>query len=233
MKLALRRSARLASRQLSTGVAVPALGTTPKTAEGAQELYDEWAASYDGALQSWGYPAPRRVAEVLSDLGCGPDTRILDIGCGTGLSGAALNEKNLGTLGGIVGTDISQASLDLALSKGMYASTHRTNLDEQQPFDDASFDAVGCVGVLSYVERFDVLFPELARVLRPKGVFVTTHRDELWDTDDRGVRSVAEALARKGVWSIEMIGEPEPYMPNNPDPVESAKQIRLLAFRRK
>ena len=90
-------------------------------------------------------------------------------------------------------------------------------------------DAVGCVGVFSYVERFDVLFPELSRVLRPGGVFVTTHRRSLWDNDERGCRTAASTLT---TWRIEAIGEPEPYMPKNPDPVERAKLIRLLSFRK-
>jgi len=81
------------------------------------------------------------------------------------------------------------------------------------------------------VERFDVLFPQLARVMRPGGVFVTSHRAPLWDSDERGCRTAAEELVRRGVWSIDLVGEPEAYMPDNPDPVESSKTIRLLAFR--
>jgi len=224
-----------ASRGMSDaglGEAVPSLTTTPKNAEGAKQLYDEWAGGYDDALQSWGYPAPRRVAEVLAEMGVGASQRVLDLGCGTGMSGAALLAAGIGKDGGLVGTDISQASLDIAMAKGFYASVVFANLDEPLPFDGATFDAVACVGVLSYVERFDVLFPELARVLRPGGVFVTTHREVLWDNDERECRSAASAVADRGIWSIERIGEPEAYMPKNPDPDERAKRIRVLGFRK-
>lgn len=214
------------------GMAAPALGTTPKTAEGAKTLYDEWASSYDAALESWGYQIPKRIAEELSSRGCNNLSRILDLGCGTGLSGAALRAADLGTTGGVVGTDISQTSLDLAMAKGLYSSVVYANLDEALPFGTESFDAVGCAGVLSYVERPDVLFPELARVLRPGGVFVTSHRSSFWDEDVRGCRTAATALDAEGAWSIEAVGEPEPYMPKNPDPKESAKSVRLLCFRR-
>ena len=40
------------------------VGTTPKTAEGARELYDNWAGSYDAALSSLS-PAERRSAHDL------------------------------------------------------------------------------------------------------------------------------------------------------------------------
>jgi SAM-dependent methyltransferase len=39
-------------------------------------------------------------------------------------------------------------------------------------FDDASFDVVLCLGVLEYVPDLDRAFDEVARVLRPGGVFV-------------------------------------------------------------
>jgi len=221
---------RCCQRTLATSIAVPALGTTPKTATGAIKLYDEWAGSYDAALSSWGYPAPARVAALLASHGCVASSRILDLGCGTGMGGEALRVAGLGA--DIVGTDISTASLDLARAKGVYADLVPANLEEPLPFASSSFDAIVCVGVLSYVERFDLLLPELARVLRPGGVFATTHRTELWDGDSRGCRTAADALVRQGVWAIESIGEAEPYMPENPDPAESAKTIRLLAFRR-
>lgn len=211
---------------------MPALGNTPKTAEGAKQLYDVWAKDYDASLESWGYPAPRRVAEVLSEFGCGASTHVLDLGCGTGLSGAALRAGGIGTEGGVVGTDISQASLDISLAKGLYTRTVFANLDEPLAFDGASFDAVACVGVLSYVERFDVLFSELCRILRPGGVFVATHRDILWDGDERRCKSSAEELVKNGTWSLLREGEPEAYMPDNPDPAESSKRIRLLVFRK-
>jgi SAM-dependent methyltransferase len=216
----------------SPPIAVPSLGSTPKTADGAKQLYDEWASTYDAALESWGYPVPPRVAEVLTSLGQTDASRILDLGCGTGLSGAALRTAGLGTKGGVVGTDISNESLEISRAKGLYADVCWADLEQPLPFDAESFDAIACVGVLSYVQSFDSLFPELARVLKPHGVFVTSHRTSLWDEDERGCQTAANALVAAGAWTIESIGAPEAYMPNNPDPIESAKTIRLLVFRR-
>ena len=218
----------------TTPIAVPALGSTPKTAEGARQLYDEWAESYDHSLESWRYRLPQRVAEVLKSLGCDASSRILDLGCGTGMSGAALRAAGLGTAaaGVLVGVDISQASLGMAEKRKVYTELVLANLEESLPFPSASFDAVGCVGVLSYVERFDSLFPEVSRVLRTGGVFVASHRVQLWDGNRRGCRSAVDALTQQGAWAVQSIGEPVPYMPGNPDPEESAKTVYLLVFRR-
>ena len=232
--LATRRLA-LVARSLTTrtlGVPVPALGTSSKDAAGAKELYDTWADGYDSALESWGYPAPRRAAEVLASSGVDRSARVLDVGCGTGMSGAALSAHGIGIDGGVVGTDISQTSLDIAQGKGFYSSTVMANLEEPLPFDAASFHAAVSVGVLSYVENFDVLFKDLCRVLRPGGLFVATHRDNLWDEDFRGCQTAAAALVEAGAWTIESVGAPEPYMPYNPDPAENSKRIRLLVFKR-
>ena len=79
--------------------AVDGLADSPKTAEGAISLYDSWAESYDESLRSWGYEAPEKTAQLLSDYWGGAHARticqldklpILDCGCGTGLSSAAL-----------------------------------------------------------------------------------------------------------------------------------------------
>ena len=211
---------------------VPALGLTPKTAEGAKRLYDEWAATYDEALLSWDYPAPSRVAETLAALGAGSASRILDVGCGTGLSGLALRSRGLGNAASpctVTGVDISQASLAVAEAKGCYAATRVVNLDEPLPFPEASFDFCACAGVLSYIENFSTFWTSLRDVLRPGGIAVCTHREVLWDEDDRSCRSAADELDG---WRLELCGEPEPYMPGNPDSSESVKRIRILALRR-
>mmetsp|Transcript_54066 Transcript_54066/g.97129 ORF Transcript_54066/g.97129 Transcript_54066/m.97129 type:complete len:244 (+) Transcript_54066:52-783(+) len=202
------------------------------SADAAKDLYDNWAKKYDADLESWGWTSPRRVAEFLGELGCGPLQHVLDAGCGTGLSGAALKVAGIGSEGGIVGIDISQASLDIANAKGVYATTVCGNLEEPFALDAATFDAVVCSGVSSYIRHFDKFLFEVCRVLRSGGVFVMTHRYDFWDTDEHKCRSTITAMADKNAWSIERIGEPEFHMPNNPDPVHSSKRIRLLAFRK-
>eukprot|EP00658_Telonema_sp_P-2_P001201 TRINITY_DN10461_c0_g1_i12.p1 TRINITY_DN10461_c0_g1~~TRINITY_DN10461_c0_g1_i12.p1 ORF type:complete len:232 (+),score=68.80 TRINITY_DN10461_c0_g1_i12:126-821(+) len=207
---------RVRGQTTMSGMAVPALGNAPKTAEGAKQLYDEWAASYDASLKSWGYRAPQRVAEELASAGLPAESELLDLGCGTGMSGEALSAVSAR----LIGADISPESLEVARSKEIYSETHVANLDLALPMEAACFDGVACVGVMSYVERFDQFLGEVIRVLKPGGLFVATHRKELWDENKRDCRAQAELLVESHQWEMVCVGEPEPYMPENPDPIE-------------
>lgn len=69
--------------------------------EEARRFYDEWAASYDEEIAENGYATPRRCAEALIAAGAEPDWPILDVGCGTGLSGAALRLAGFTRIDGV------------------------------------------------------------------------------------------------------------------------------------
>lgn len=209
-------------------IAMPSLGTTPKTAEGAIELYDKWASSYDKTLRSWDYPAPSRTAALLKSFLHAAELPVLDAGCGTGLSGEALNAAGFRR---IVGADVSQASLDLCRKKAIYELLQQCSLEAELPFADRTFSAAVSVGAFSYVHNFSHLFHELCRVTAPGGIIVFTHRQPLWDSDTDSIQSSAAALSAKGLWSELYVSGPEPYMPRNPDPEESSKRIRYVAYK--
>jgi ubiquinone/menaquinone biosynthesis C-methylase UbiE len=143
----------------------------------------------------------------------------------------ALREKGL--TGSITGVDISPKSCELALEKeGIYSRTVPASLIDGLPeIPSNEFDAAICVGVLSYVEDFDAFFGATVRICKPGALVCMTHRSSLWDTNDRGCKDASGNLEAKGLWKLEEVGEPEAYMPKNPDPVESAKTIRLLVWR--
>ena len=187
--------------------------------------------SYDEALLSWGYPAPARVAETLMQCGANVNGTVVDLGCGTGMAATALRCQ--GFKGPITGVDISSESLAIAKDKpGLYSSLIQSNLDEGLPaLQDNHYDAAMCVGVLSYVEDFGQFFTGATRVCKPGGLLCVTHRHELWDNDERGVRTAATALEEDGTMECVYMGEPEAYMPKNPDPVERAKLIRIICWR--
>jgi SAM-dependent methyltransferase len=56
------------------------------------------------------------------------------------------------------------------------------NLDPTLPFADASFDAVTCCVSIDYLVRPLDVFAEVARVLRPRGVFVCTFSNRCFPT---------------------------------------------------
>lgn len=177
------------------------------------ESYDAWASDYDRQLIEWGYEAPQRAAALLAEhLTKIEDARILDCGCGTGMTGAAL--RDAGFAGPITGFDMSTASLDIARSKQLYADLRKVDLNGALPLETGSIDGILCVGVLTYIEE-GPLFAEWMRVLRPGGVAVFTCRDDFWES--RGYEATLTAMERRGALKrLETIG-PLPYIPGNPE----------------
>ena len=51
-----------------------------------------------------------------------------------------------------------------------------------------------------------------------------------WDEDQDGIRSVATHMEADGVWVQRWLSLPSPYMPLNPLPEESTKQIRYCVY---
>jgi predicted TPR repeat methyltransferase len=186
--------------------------------------YDEMAPAYDVTLlNNWGYRAPAMAAELLAKY-VGLQSTVLDVGCGTGLTGGELRRVGFETLNG---TDISMPSLEQAASKGVYRSLVQANLLEPLPFLDDAFDAAFCVGVLSYITG-DTLFQELCRIVRPGGILLFSHR-----TDLIVERSFGELLARfeaVGRWTSVFRSTHLPYLPGHPD-FATRIEVQLFVLR--
>ncbi len=170
--------------------------------------YDEWAQSYDDDLASWSYRAPTVVAETVMTRHPAAGSA-LDVGCGTGLVGRALRAR--GFAGRILGLDISPASLEIAEQSGAYESLQPADLQQRLAFEDDTFDAVVCVGVMTYLPEVEAVWREFARVARPEGIVVATQREDLWDT--RQCQTVVDRLQDEGVWTPLEITGPAPYLP--------------------
>lgn len=57
-----------------------------------KNLYKDWAETYDEEIMANGYASPVRTAEALAKCGAQLDAPILDVGCGTGVSGLLLRD---------------------------------------------------------------------------------------------------------------------------------------------
>ncbi len=184
------------------------LGQDPSDPAAVAERYDAWAGSYDDDLASWSYRAPATVAEVVTTRRASAAS-VLDVGCGTGLVGRALRAR--GFAGRLVGLDLSQASLDLAADRGGYDHLEVADLQQRLPCEDGEFDAVVCVGVMTYLPEVEAFWRELARVARPDGVVVVTQREDLWH--ERGCQAVVDRLEAEGRWRPLDLTGPAPYLP--------------------
>jgi SAM-dependent methyltransferase len=118
-----------------------------RTTDEIREYYDRWSEVYDAELTENNYQQPRRCARTM--LGHVPDlnARILDVGCGTGLSGLALFEAGYRH---IDGCDLSNGMLEKAFETGVYSKLFIADLNNP-PLDapNAFYDAVAAVGIFS------------------------------------------------------------------------------------
>jgi len=144
---------------------------TVKTDADTRALYDAWAEVYDEELGENEYQQPLRCAEALAQLmSPATDPAVLDVGCGSGLSGLAL--KNMG-FSNIDGCDYSMGMLEKAETTGAYTRLFETNLNAPpMDADDAIYDAATCVGVFSFGHVTADALDDILRVLRPGGILV-------------------------------------------------------------
>jgi len=134
-----------------------------KTVADTQQLYDQWSASYDREVDEHGYATPARIAAALAGVTDDPGAPVLDFGCGTGVSGAALAAAGFSTLDG---ADLSAEMLARARAKGIYRSlwqvAPQTGLDIA-PGTYPTITAIGVIGVgAAPLSVFDTLMAALA-----------------------------------------------------------------------
>lgn len=182
-------------------------------ADDIADYYDDWAKTYDKTLDGWEYLAPSDAAALITPhLERG--SRILDIGCGTGLMSQALGAGD-GNFH-LTGLDISAASLNQAEERGTYENLICHNLQKLPlPVDDDAFDAAVSVGVLTYIPEPGALFREVCRCVRSEGLFGFTHRTDRWKAND--FDGLLNELCRESLWSVEHISEPHGYLPGSED----------------
>lgn len=132
------------------------------------ELFDAYADRFDehlvGRLE---YRTPQLLYAALSD--CCPQGTwdILDLGCGTGLCGEVF-ESRVRT---IVGIDLSPRMVDVARSKQKYAELLVGDMTVLMAGLSRQFDVVLAADVFGYVGDLNATFGQVAKVLRPGGLF--------------------------------------------------------------
>ena len=147
--------------------------------EELEELYKVWAVNYDhDVVEIIGYVGHSITTELLLKYLDNSKAKILDAGCGTGLVGEILHEKNYKN---IVGIDFSQPMLDQALQKNVYQSLGLANLTEKLTFKDKTFDAIICAGTFTCGHVGPEALSEMVRVTKTGGYISFTVRDQEWD----------------------------------------------------
>jgi predicted TPR repeat methyltransferase len=157
------------------GVVDPASAMPPAY---VRALFDHYAPRFDQALADLSYRAPGLLLDAVEAF-CragGREPRwgsMLDLGCGTGLAGAAFRPY----VDWLVGVDLSPGMVAQARRKGLY---DRLAIEDIARFlaDEiagrAGFHLVVAADALTYVADLDAIFRAVARVLAPGGTFAFT-----------------------------------------------------------
>lgn len=135
------------------------------TAE-TRAFYTDWAETYDADLTGeHDYVQPRRCAEMLARFLPDREAAILDIGCGTGLCGAALAVAGYHT---VDGCDLTPGMLAKARDRGLYRRLFEADLNVP-PLDaaDGAYGAAVAVGVFSFSLIHPDAMDEILRLLAP------------------------------------------------------------------
>lgn len=137
------------------------------------DVYKNWADSYDADVGEWGYATPMRVASALRRHIRDPETKILDFGCGTGLSGVALANEGFRN---IDGTDVSSEMLAKAHERSVYHRLIPGKIGEicAKPGD---YSAITAMGVISMGAAPPETLEMVLNALAPGGLLAFSYND--------------------------------------------------------
>jgi predicted TPR repeat methyltransferase len=146
-----------------------------------QQLYEEWAETYDATmLDGLRYASPRLVVEAtvrhLADL----TAPVLDLGCGTGLVGAELAMRGVTTIDGL---DLSASMMQVAARRGVYRSFVEADLTASLPIASATYGAAVCAGTFTSGHVDASCLDEVVRVLAPGGLLACTVHHAVWSVN--------------------------------------------------
>ncbi len=134
-----------------------------------ETLFDQHAEAFDAMLvDDLGYRTPEDLRAALA--GRGPFARFLDLGCGTGLTGAALADMTAHR----TGVDLSENMVALAHDKDIYDDLYVGEIAaflDGAAGDGETWDLIAAADVLPYLGEIAPLFRAVSGRLNGGGLF--------------------------------------------------------------
>jgi 2-polyprenyl-6-hydroxyphenyl methylase/3-demethylubiquinone-9 3-methyltransferase len=153
-------------------IAAMGRGETPAKAPDAyvETLFDQHAEVFEDVLvEQLGYHVPMLVRQRLQALDLGPFKRLLDLGCGTGLTGGTLRDL----CEEMTGIDLSENMVEIAHEKDLYETLFVAEVEDfLDDNDEEPFDIITATDVLPYLGGLEPLFFGAAENLTPGGLFI-------------------------------------------------------------
>ncbi len=156
----------------SVRLASMGFGNTPPRAPEAyvETLFDQHAEAFEDILvEQLEYCVPVLVRQRLQELNLGPFKKMLDLGCGTGLTGGTLRDM----VEDLTGLDISENMVEIAHEKDLYETLYVAEVvDFLEDNEDGPFDLVTATDVLPYLGFLEETFFGVAENMTPGGLFI-------------------------------------------------------------
>jgi predicted TPR repeat methyltransferase len=132
-----------------------------------RSLFDRYASKFDthlvGALK---YRVPQMISKMILERFPARKFNLLDLGCGTGLVGAALGPIE----GYMVGVDLSVPMLEEAKKHNVYSRLHSVNLLDALDATDANeYEVIVAADVFVYLGDLSAAIRDSFKVLRSGG----------------------------------------------------------------
>ena len=159
----------------------------------SRELYASWAATYDKEVQKNGYVTPKRIANALKDIVTDQSDFILDYGCGTGLSGFALQAVGFENINGL---DVSQEMVSLAEKKSIYKNLKVFDPFTEIPVQPDQYKIITAIGVIGAGAAPLQVFDSLFTLLPQNGLFAFSFNDHT--LNDPSYEKKVESCLSKG-----------------------------------
>ena len=189
-----------------------------------RNYYNDWSKDYDKVLKKWNYTAPYKVAQVFHNKIKPFPKKILDLACGTGLVAEELNKFRKVN---IDGADLSDKSLKTAYNKKIYNKLFKFNFQKKITSIKNKYQAILCVGSITYCDDFSFLLNELKNITSNGGYFIFTHRNDLWKK-----QNFLKIINHSKDWNIFYIGKSIKYLPGNKDFGDKIK-MKICILKRK
>lgn len=133
-------------------------------------LFDNYAVSYEQHMQTTlHYALPHHIARILHQLnGLTMQSQVLDLGCGTGLTGNVMREMSKQ----LTGVDLSAKMLALASDKGIYDHLVQSDIQRFLNTSQEQYSLIVAADVIPYLGELDSLFSVIKKRLAKNGRFI-------------------------------------------------------------
>lgn len=131
-------------------------------------LFDQYAHEYDAHMTGvLGYDVPRKLRALLAPHIASRSLAILDLGCGTGLSGALFHDL----AHHLTGIDLSPKMIERARARGIYHRLITADVTSATSSLTSSFDLILAADVFVYLGDLAPVFACVRERLSPGGWF--------------------------------------------------------------